>query len=270
MTDHYAVIGNPVEHSKSPQIHAHFAEQTGQDLEYSRLWAPLDGFAHVAGEFFSGGGKGLNVTVPFKEEAYRFSTHLTDRATRAGAVNTLRADPDGTLGDNTDGAGLVRDLRRNLGVEIAGKCVLVVGAGGAARGILPALLDEAPAAVAVANRTAEKAYRLAEAMPSITGYGFDTLPATRFDLIINGTATGLSGSALPLPEGLADRNTACYDLVYADRPTVFMEWAAARNAGLVSDGLGMLVEQAAESFFIWRGIRPETKPVLDSLRSANR
>ncbi len=267
MTDHYAVIGNPVEHSKSPRIHALFAQQTAQDLDYTKLWAPREHFDAVAGAFFTGGGKGMNVTVPFKEDAHRFADRLTDRADRASAVNTLRAEPDGTLlGDNTDGAGLVRDLRDNLEVKLAGTRILILGAGGAVHGILPALLDEKPVHIVVANRTAEKAYRLAEPLPDVDGAGLDAIPSGPFDVIINGTSSSLSDASLALPEGLVAATTACYDLVYADHPTPFMEWAAAQSAETVRDGLGMLVEQAAESFFLWRGVHPETAPVIRALR----
>ena len=267
--DRYAVFGNPIAHSKSPTIHRMFAEQTGQRLRYERIEAPLDDFPGAVGRFRAEGGRGANVTVPFKEQACRLAERLSDRARLAGAVNTLLLDA-GIEGDNTDGVGLVRDLVHNLGVALAGRRVLVLGAGGAARGILPALAPTAPAELVLANRTAQRAQalarELAEAGP-IRWLGLEALAGNPFDVVINATAAGLRGELPALPRDLLAPGAACYDLVYADRPTAFVEWARAHGAGLASDGLGMLVEQAAESFFLWRGVRPDTAPVIAALRS---
>ncbi len=267
MTERYAVIGNPISHSKSPQIHGRFAAQTGADLSYVRLWAPEDGFEAVAGAFFAGGGHGLNVTVPFKGQAHAFADTLTDRARTAGAVNTLRAEPDGSrLGDNTDGVGLIRDLLDNLRVPLSGARILVLGAGGAARGILPAVLEQEPAELIIANRTRSRAEALADDLPPTRAMGLDELGAEGVDLALNTTAAGLHDEMPALPAGLLASGAAAYDLVYADHDTPFMAWAREHGAGRVSDGLGMLVEQAAESFYLWRGRRPDTAPVIEALR----
>jgi shikimate dehydrogenase len=264
VTDRYVVIGNPVAHSKSPRIHALFAAATGQDMGYETLLAPLDGFASAVGGFVAAGGRGANVTVPFKEEAFRLATHLTDRARAAGAVNTLSFSGAEIRGDNTDGAGLVQDLQANLGVAIAGKRVLLLGAGGAARGVILPLLAEHPAELLIANRTADKAQALARVFPDCQAGGLDTLAGRVFDLVINATSAGLTGGVSPrltfAPDALA------YDMVYG-KDTDFLRQAAAAGAR-TADGLGMLVEQAAEAFLVWRGIRPATASVLAELRSA--
>ena len=263
MTDRYAVFGNPISHSKSPRIHALFAAQTGQDISYEALLAPLDGFAGTVLAFAAAGGRGANVTVPFKEEAFRLATTLTQRARAAGAVNTLSFAADAIAGDNTDGAGLVRDLKANLGCDLAGKRILLLGAGGAARGVTLPLLDEQPGSLTIANRTAEKAVQLAAAF-GIEGGGFEMLAGRSFDLVINATSAGLSDAPLPLPTGLFASSGLAYEMLYG-RETHFM--AQARAAGCrVADGLGMLVEQAAEAFLLWRGARPVTGPVLAALR----
>ncbi|WIM04620.1 MAG: shikimate dehydrogenase [Candidatus Nitricoxidivorans perseverans] len=263
MTDKYAVVGNPVAHSKSPRIHALFAAQTGQDMAYGAILAPLDGFAATVRAFIDESGRGMNVTVPFKEEAHRLATRRTPRAEAAGAVNTLMFDGAEILGDNTDGAGLVRDIATNLGAGIAGRRILLLGAGGAARGVILPLMGEQPAELFVANRTAEKAARLAAAF-GIHGGGFEALAGKSFDLVINATSAGLSDAVLPLPASVFASGCLAYEMVYG-RETPFM--AGARAAGArVADGLGMLVEQAAESFFVWRGARPDTAPVLAALR----
>ncbi|OHC65231.1 MAG: shikimate dehydrogenase [Rhodocyclales bacterium GWA2_65_20] len=286
MTDRYAVFGNPVAHSKSPRIHALFSRQTGQDISYEALLAPLDGFAAAVRAFAAAGGRGANVTVPFKEEAYRIATQLTPRAQAAGAVNTLSfADHGGVIaGDNTDGAGLVRDLEANLGCDITDKRVLLLGAGGAARGAILPLLQEAPAELFIANRTAEKAARLAlefrrvleQRQPEVAhlatgaalpeGGGFDELAGRRFDLVINATAAGLAEAALPLPPDIYAPASLAYEMLYG-RETPFMAQARDSGAGRVADGLGMLVEQAAEAFFVWRQVRPATGPVLLAMRA---
>lgn len=263
MPDRYAVFGNPIAHSQSPRIHALFAAQTGQDMHYAALLAPLDGFAAAVRAFAAAGGKGANVTVPFKEEACRLATELTPRAQAAGAVNTLSLI-DGTIaGDNTDGAGLVRDLKSNLGCELAGRRILLLGAGGAARGVILPLLETQPAELFIANRTADKAHQLA-AQFKVAGGGFESLAGRSFDLVINATSAGLADTALPLPATLFAPGSLAYEMLYG-RATPFM--AQARAAGCrVADGLGMLVEQAAEAFHVWRGVRPATAPVLVALK----
>lgn len=274
--DRYVVIGNPVAHSKSPRIHALFAAQTGQDIRYDTLQAPLDGFVQTVREFVTAGGRGANITVPFKEEAFRLATQLSARAAAAGAVNTLRFDASGAIfGDNTDGAGLVRDITANLCRSLNAKRVLLLGAGGAARGVILPLLLEGPAQLYIANRTAAKATALVDefnALPSdvngppghLSGGGFDSLTGRQFDVVINATSAGLSDMPLDLPADLFAERALAYDMVYG-RETPFMRQAQAAGAQ-VADGLGMLVEQAAESFSIWRGVRPETAPVMQALR----
>jgi shikimate dehydrogenase len=270
--DRYAVFGNPIKHSRSPQIHAAFAEQIGQQLIYRAQLVELGGFTATAREFFSGGGKGCNVTVPFKLDAYAFADELSGRARRAGAVNTLALQGDNSIyGDNTDGVGLVRDIEQNLAWEISGKRVLIVGAGGSVRGILEPLLRRHPAGLVVVNRTLEKAEQLAREfadLGSVRACGFDALADAQFDLIINATSAGLHGESLSLPASLLAQDCCCYDLMYGAEPTPFMRWAASEAAWAVADGLGMLVEQAAESFCIWRGVRPQTRPVIDMLRAS--
>jgi shikimate dehydrogenase len=262
--DRYAVVGNPIGHSKSPRIHALFAAQTGQDMTYEALLAPLDGFAGTVRDFIATGGRGANVTVPFKEEAFRLAGHLSERARAAGAVNTLTFAGGEIRGDNTDGAGLVRDITANLGFAIAGRRALLLGAGGAARGVILPLLAEWPAALAVANRTADKAHGLARDFPGTSGCGFEALAGLSFDLVINATSAGLANAELPLPAGLFAPGCLAYDMVYG-RETPFLRQARAAGA-TGADGLGMLVEQAAEAFLIWRGIRPRTEAVLETLR----
>ncbi|TNF06785.1 MAG: shikimate dehydrogenase [Gammaproteobacteria bacterium] len=270
MTDLYAVFGNPIEHSKSPDIHAAFAAQTGQDMVYSKQLVALDGFSEAADAFFAAGGKGLNITVPFKQDAYSYAARLTSRARHAGAVNTLALKEDGTLlGDNTDGAGMVHDILENLGWQVRGKKVLVLGAGGAVRGVLEPLLEQLPQHVVIANRTIDKALQLARGfaeMGYLLGCGFDMLEGQQFDLVINGTSASLSGELPPLPDDLLTADGHCYDMMYAAQPTPFLIWARQHGARVVSDGLGMLVEQAAESFKLWRGVQPDTKLVISQLR----
>ena len=264
MVDRYAVIGNPVAHSKSPAIHAEFARATGENIEYGLIEAPLDGFRREVERFRAAGGKGLNVTLPFKQEAWRLCASASERARIAQAVNTMRfAD---SFGDNTDGVGLVRDITQNLNYELENRSVLLLGAGGAAQGVVGALLEARAARLTVANRTEWRARALAERFPGILPSSYDALAGVRFELIINATSAGLAGAAPALPEGLLDGSGLAYDMVYG-RDTPFL--AAARRAGArACDGLGMLVEQAAESFFIWRGVRPATRPVLAKLRGS--
>jgi shikimate dehydrogenase len=265
MTDLYAVFGNPIAHSKSPRIHAEFARQTGQVLVYEAILAPLDDFAGALQAFRERGARGANVTVPFKEQAHALAGRLSARAEAAGAVNTLSFANGAVLGDNTDGVGLVNDLAGNLGVAITGARILLLGAGGAARGVVLPLLQRHPARLVIANRTAAKALELAGRVGG-QGCGFDDLSGESFDLVINATSASLAGDAPPLPEGVYASGAWAYDMMYG-RETPFM--AAARAAGArVADGLGMLVEQAAEAFHVWRGVRPETAPVIAMLRNA--
>jgi shikimate dehydrogenase len=267
--DHYVVFGNPIGHSKSPLIHGLFAEQTGQLLDYRTSLAPLDDFTTFAKAFFRE-GRGANVTVPFKEQAYRMVDSLTERAQRAGAVNTLSKLADGTLlGDNTDGAGLVRDLTVNYGLNLRGKRVLLLGAGGAVRGALEPLLAERPAALVIANRTVEKAELLAQQFADlgpVFASGFDWLEES-VDVIINATSASLTGELPPiLPSLIESGKTVCYDMMYGKEPTAFCRWASEHGAAQSVDGLGMLVEQAAEAFLLWRGVRPDSAPVLAEMR----
>lgn len=270
--DRYAVTGNPIAHSKSPQIHAAFARQTGQDMTYEALLAPVDGFADTVQRFRAEGGRGMNVTVPFKLEAFALASAHSARAQAAGAVNTLAFDAQGIFGDNTDGAGLVRDLSANLCCTLTGRRILLLGAGGASRGVLQTLLQCKPLALTIANRTVERAYELRSQFSALAGCtllganSFDALRGESFDLVINATAASLAGEAPPLPAGLYRPGALAYDMMYGREDTAFMRAARSDGAARVSDGLGMLVEQAAESFLLWRGVRPHTRPVLAELR----
>jgi len=267
MTDRYAVVGNPVAHSKSPAIHAEFARQTGQDMAYTRLLAPLDRFAQTVEAFRASGGKGVNVTLPFKGEAFHLATERTGRALSARAVNTLRFDDQRVLGDNTDGAGLVRDIRENLSLPLEGRRVLLVGAGGAASGVIQALLDTGIATLVLANRTVERARDLAQRFGgAVEPCGLDALGDAGFDVIVNATSASLSGEVPPLPPGVFASGSLAYDMMYGKGETPFLAAARAAGAARLADGLGMLVEQAAASFEVWRGVRPQTAPVLAMLR----
>jgi shikimate dehydrogenase len=269
MADRYAVIGHPVAHSKSPWIHAEFARQTRQDLDYGRIEAPPDGFERAVDEFRAAGARGANVTLPFKERAFLYCKDaVTDRARAVGVVNTLvfeRGTAGGEiLGDNTDGVGLLRDLTINLGRKLAGARVLLMGAGGAAQGVLAPLQEAGPRRLVVANRTADKARALAQRYGAAAGGGYDELRGEQFDLLINATSAGLASEAPLLVASQFAHGALAYDMVYG-RDTPFL--ALARAAGAAAhDGSGMLVEQAAESFFVWRGVRPDTAPVLAALR----
>jgi shikimate dehydrogenase len=264
MSDRYVLIGNPVAHSKSPWIHAEFARASGQDIDYGRLEAPLDGFAGAVASFRAAGGRGANITLPFKQQAFALCQRPSDRARLAQAVNTLRFDD--SFGDNTDGVGLVRDIGTNLEVQLRQKSVLLLGAGGAAQGVVGALLEAGAGRLVIANRTLTKASALAGRFAGAAACSYDALAGESFDLVINATSAGLTGDAPPLPERIFTAKTLAYEMVYGQE-TPFL--AAARRAGArISDGLGMLVEQAAESFFIWRGVRPATRPVLAKLRGA--
>jgi shikimate dehydrogenase len=268
--DRYVVMGNPIGHSKSPQIHALFAEQTDQAMDYERQLVAEDGFADAIAAFQEKGGRGANITVPFKEQAWALADRRSQRAERAGAVNTLAFDNGERYGDNTDGAGLVRDISVNHATPLAGRAILVIGAGGAVRGVLPALLSAQPESVRIANRTVDKALGLANEMSDlgpIQGGDFAELTGQRFDVVINATSAGLHDELPDLPDGLLASNCLCYDMVYADKPTAFVRWAGEQGAAKAVDGLGMLVEQAAESFVLWRGLRPDTAPVIEVLRT---
>jgi shikimate dehydrogenase len=270
--DQYAVMGHPVAHSQSPRIHALFAHQFGHRLVYTAIDVEPGGLAEAVAQFRARGGKGLNVTVPFKLDAFRLADHVSERAQLAGAVNTLKFETDGRIfGDNTDGAGLVHDLTKNLEVPLKEKKVLVLGAGGAVRGVLAPLLKQQPALLVIANRTVAKAKELVRQLPpfgKIEACGFDALTGKHFDIVINGTAASLKGEVPPLPANLFTTHALAYDMMYSDLATPFMNWAALHGARRVSDGLGMLVEQAAESYVVWHGVRPETKPVIAALRRA--
>jgi shikimate dehydrogenase len=268
----YAVFGNPIRHSKSPQIHAEFARQCEQSLQYRPVFVETGLFSETARRFFDHGGQGINVTVPFKRDAWEFADTLSERARRAGAVNTLSIAADGKiLGDNTDGIGLVRDMVANLGWTIRDSRVLLLGAGGAARGVVELLLRESPRCLQIVNRTCYRAEELATEfvdLGSVSGGGYEMLEGARFDLLINATSASLGGELPPLPDSLLTERSCCYDMMYAAEPTIFMRWAAQHTAWAVADGLGMLVEQAAESFYIWRGLRPQTGTVVAELRAS--
>ena len=269
MTDKYAVIGNPIAHSKSPLIHAEFAKQTGEDISYERILS--ENFEEDVRKFFKEGGKGLNVTVPFKEDAYHLVDELTERAEMAGAVNTIILLEDGRLrGDNTDGIGLVRDLIVNHKVTIKNKNILLLGAGGASRGVIRPILFEKPFSLLIANRTASKARNMAsnlQELGSIFGCGLDELKGKQFDIIINGTAAGLSGELPIIPENSLRAGGITYDMLYASKPTAFVRWGQNKKASQALDGLGMLIEQARESFYLWRRVYPETKKIIHLFRT---
>jgi shikimate dehydrogenase len=266
----YAVVGNPVKHSKSPRIHSLFASQTGMDLAYTAIQLKPENFEAGVRKFFADGGAGLNVTVPFKEKAFLLADSCSERASLAQAVNTLCVDGDGALiGDNTDGVGLVRDIKGNHQFEIRQRRILLLGAGGAVRGALSALVAEDPAEITIANQTPGKALQLKAEfghLADLTAVGFGELDATAFDLVINGTSLGLEGKLPPISKAVISSACCCYDMVYADSDTVFVRWARDNGAVLALDGLGMLVEQAAESFAIWHGLRPQTLSVISQLR----
>lgn len=270
MTDRYAVVGNPVEHSRSPAIHAMFAEQTGQSLVYERLLAPLDGFEAALRAFAAAGGKGCNITVPFKFDAFALAAIRTERAQLGGAVNTLRFDETGWTGDNTDGVGLVNDIQRNAGRSLAGLQVLLVGAGGAAAGVLGSLIAAGPARITVVNRSVDKAQALvashAHLGVTLSAATLADAPAAQ-DIVVNATSTSLAGAAAPVDARVLGRGALALDMMYGPKAQGFLDWAAAHGAE-PRDGLGMLVEQAAAAFFFWRGVRPDTAPVLKALRAA--
>lgn len=263
-------MGSPIAHSKSPAIHTAFASQTGQKMDYQAVLVPVGRFREALVEFHRQGGKGANITLPFKHEAYLACAERSDRAERAGAVNTVWFDGQGQIhGDNTDGIGLVRDLRDNLRCTLAGKDILVLGAGGAVRGIIDPLFDAGVESIIIANRTVDRAEAIAAAFADrgpIRASSFAELAGRQFPIIINGTSLSLQNTVPPLPDDVMEVGGMAYDMMYSDEPTVFMRWAQAHGAGQAADGLGMLVEQAAESFYIWRGVRPRTGPVIEQLR----
>lgn len=268
-SDRYGLMGHPVGHSWSPFIHGMFAKQTEQQLSYRLIDVPPERFRAAALEFFTHGGRGLNITVPHKQAAAELMNRLTGRADRAGAVNTILLEGSNELlGDNTDGAGLITDLTINLGFELGGRRILLLGAGGATRGVIGPLLEARPSAVTIANRTPKRAVDLAEEfadLGTVTGCGFEQIPAEPVDLIVNATSAGLQGEVPSIPGATIGPRTLCYDMAYGKGETSFTRWAQDNGAGLAQKGWGMLVEQAAESFSLWRGIRPDTRPVLEAL-----
>mgnify|MGYP003951305763 CR=1 FL=1 len=267
----YAVFGNPIKHSKSPQIHSLFAQQTGIELEYQAIEIPLEKFSEYVSLFSSKGGLGINITIPFKEEACSICTVLTDRAKLSGSVNTIRFDEQlNSYGDTTDGQGFINDLTVNNKFKLDGKSILILGAGGSVRAILEPLCRQKPDHIVIANRTVSRAEELAEKfseLGNISACAYSALSEHSFDLIINGTSLSLMGELPEIPDTVIKSNTCCYDLMYSDVATVFMTWAKQNGAAIVLDGLGMLVEQAAESFLIWHGVKPDTNTVIKTLRS---
>ncbi|PCK09479.1 MAG: shikimate dehydrogenase [Alteromonadaceae bacterium] len=266
----YAVFGNPIAQSKSPDIHLMFAAQTDQNIHYSKILVEVDQFVTAADKFFGEGGQGLNITMPFKLDAYNYAHELSDRARTAGAVNTLAKQSDGVIiGDNTDGIGMVSDITQRLGWVVRDRRVLVLGAGGAVRGVLLPLIEQAPKSLLVANRTASKAEDLAQKLADygeLSACGYEQLDGSQFDVIINGTSASLGGALPALPASCIHSKTCVYDMVYSKTSTPFLDWSGDQGATQLSDGLGMLVGQAAESFFIWRKVRPEVAPVLAFLQ----
>ncbi len=271
MTDKYCVFGNPIGHSKSPVIHAAFARQTGEDIEYKAILASLEGFADAVDAFIAAGGRGANVTVPFKQEAFQLVTRLTARAELAGAANTLLFDGDEVIGDNTDGVGLIRDITVNLAQPITGKRVLLLGAGGAARGVIGPLLDERPSALVISNRTESKTHVLVDHfthLGPVSGCDLPDLAGKTFDIVINATSASLHGTMPALPEGIFAPGSLAYKMMYGLGDTPYRIFAREQGAAVISEGLGMLLEQAAESFYVWRGVRPGIAPVMELLQKA--
>ena len=275
--DQYAVMGNPINHSKSPQIHTAFAQETGQFIKYTAIHVDVGGFAQAVSHFQGHGGRGLNVTVPFKLDAWKMSDTLSERAKRAGAVNTLILQEDGNIhGDNTDGMGLVNDIVEHLGWAIEQQRILILGAGGASRGVIGPILEKKPASLYIVNRTASRATELVSLFSdmksteteTLAAGGYDSLIGQQFDLVINATAASLQGEVPPLPDDLLSESGCCYDMMYAAQPTAFMAWASQHGVSKISDGLGMLVGQAAESFTLWRKVRPSVAPVIQAIRQS--
>ncbi len=271
MSDKYCVFGNPIGHSKSPIIHSAFARQTRQDIQYTATLAPVEGFADAVASFIVSGGRGANVTVPFKQDAFQLVTRLTPRAELAGASNTLVFEGDEIIGDNTDGVGLLRDIMVNLGFPIAGRRILLLGAGGAARGVIGPLLEQHPQSMTIANRTTTRAAALAEHfahLGPVSGCGYNELSGRSFDIVIDATSAALSGTMQALPAGTFAPGSLAYEMMYGRGETPFQRVARNQGAAMISDGLGMLVEQAAESFFVWRSVRPDCAPVMELLRGS--
>lgn len=267
--DKYCVFGNPIKHSRSPFIHQSFAKTTQQPLHYDTCLVKLDGFTEAVHDFIAKEGKGANVTVPFKEQALTLSDELSDRARLAGAVNTLVFKGGKIYGDNTDGEGLVQDLLRNE-VQLEDSCILLLGAGGAAKGVILPLLAQNPQSITIANRTISKAEKLIDRFNNdkLTACGFEQTADQAFDIIINATSASLSGKLPVISTSIIKSNTVCYDMVYGKSLTPFLAWAQVQGAKRVIDGLGMLVGQAAESFNIWRGVKPSVNPVIHELRAS--
>jgi len=266
----YAVFGNPVKHSKSPQIHTLFAEQIGIALKYQAIEVPTENFNEYVKLFSSLGGKGLNITVPFKEDACSVCTSLTQRAENSGSVNTIRIDEHKNIhGDTTDGQGLINDLTINYSINLKNKSILILRAGGSVKAILEPFCNQEPGSIIIANRTVSRAEQLAKKFSdqgNIEACSYAELSNRSFDLIINGTSLSLRGELPPIPGIVINNGACCYDLMYSDTDTIFMKWAAEQGASKVVDGLGMLVEQAAEAFLIWHGVKPDTAPVIQALK----
>jgi shikimate dehydrogenase len=268
LTDRYAVIGNPISHSKSPLIHTSFARATGQDLEYTAIEGPLDGFADAVRKFRDAGGRGMNVTIPFKLQAFELADERRARAQLAGAVNVLKFEAGRILADNFDGLGLVNDIQRNLGMALAGKRVLLLGAGGAARGVLLPFLEQRPAGLVIANRTEATAQALAQQFAAhgpVRGGGYGAIGPRPFDLVVNGTSASLQGELPPIPAAVFKPDGLAYEMLYGKGLTPFLRLAQAAGVTRLADGVGMLAEQAAEAFLWWRGVRPETRAVIQAL-----
>jgi shikimate dehydrogenase len=270
--DTYAVFGNPIKHSKSPDIHEQFARQTEQVLQYHKILVEIDKFSAEVKNFREQGGKGLNITVPFKQQAWALCDNRSERAEQAEAVNTIFFDAEGKIcGDNTDGIGMVRDMTENHQVDLAHKNILILGAGGAVRGVILPLLQQQPNKLRIANRTLSKAEALVKLFnaPEMAACAYTALAGQQFDVIINATSAGLHGELPPVPDDILTPGGLVYDMVYANEATAFVRWGREHDAGVAVDGLGMLVEQAAEAFYIWRGTMPDTAPVIASLRGAS-
>lgn len=268
--DQYAVIGNPILHSQSPRIHAIFAQQTSQSMEYSAILASLDQFKMTVMQFIRQNGCGMNVTVPFKLEAYQIATQLTERASLAQAVNTLKFENNEILGDNTDGIGLIHDITRNLTVDLTAKRILLIGAGGASRGVIMPLLQQKPSQLIITNRTFEKAKALQQQFKcygNIIACNFDKLSDQVFDIVINATSASLQNTFPDIPTCIFAEDSLAYDMMYHAEPTAFLRFAQQCGVSRLADGIGMLVEQAAESFYVWRNVHPETQPVITILKS---
>ena len=267
----YAVLGNPVKHSKSPQIHLLFAEEMGITLEYNAIEVPNDELSTYVNLFSSQGGKGLNITVPFKENAYKLCTEITSRALESGSVNTIKFDTEtNIIGDTTDGEGFINDLRKNYGINLQNKSILILGAGGTVKSIIERLVSEEIKNVVIVNRTLSRAEELEKKFKNkidIKSFSYETLPNDIFDVIVNGTSLSLSSEVPPVSRNIINKNTFCYDLMYSSDKTVFIKWAIENGALRAADGLGMLVEQAAESFFIWHGVKPNTAKVIEALKN---